>query len=707
MKVFLSFHFDGEQPQFERFAYRVSYYLGKQADLEVFCYQAGRHTSRWREPVGANLAQSERLVLFVGRSLGEVQEDEMLAFLESHPHHERGAIWVRLPGSAAIPDRLFQGRCITIESEISQPDTQVIKERGAEECARRIVGILGNAAWIADDGLPVGSPFDYEKDIISEFVAGGGRLQTPRRLSEGCPQTWPDVQRVPPPASPEMAYRQPHGFYDNPIGPEAIGGHRRDGDRIVVDTRAKYHSGVEGASGTPIGECGAGGVCLTHLGLSFPEAGPRPLLLYPVNQPTNRLRVAVLISGGIAPGINAVLAGIAQRHELYAEAYAAKFPHRYELEVRGYLDGFAGLRVGSYKRVTAEEARKWADAGGSEVGTSRYEPLLDTGDPSKRKARSQVIDRYVTLLDDAEIDILYVIGGDGSMKAAHAIWTRAQSMWLSGDIHRRISVVAIPKTMDNDILWVWQAFGFLSAVEKAREFVRQLHTEAKSNPRLGVVQLFGSDSGFVVSHTALASGVCNLALIPESPFSMASVSSYVCDSLRGTQRPYGVVLLSETAIPQDVDNYIEDKEVALEREEKLAVTAFMKNGRRVHGQTPDELRRAGLKIVSRVLQREIRSLAAVDGNDYWRNFRVFTNEPRHLIRAINPSVQDVIFGQRLGTLAVDNAMAGYTDFMISQWLTEFVLVPLQLVVLGRKRVPQGGIFWNSVLANTGQPANLA
>jgi 6-phosphofructokinase len=86
---------------------------------------------------------------------------------------------------------------------------------------------------------------------------------------------------------------------------------------------------------------------------------------------------------------------------------------------------------------------------------------------------------------------------------------------------------------------------------------------------------------------------------------------------------------------------------------------------------------------------------------YCSKFRVFTNEPRHLLRAIQPSVSDVIFGHRLGILAVDNAMAGYTDFMVSQWLTEYVLVPLELVVLGRKRVPQEGIFWKSVLAKTG------
>src|SRR5262249_22407466 len=120
-------------------------------------------------------------------------------------------------------------------------------------------------------------------------------------------------------------------------------------------------------------------------------------------------------------------------------------------------------------------------------------------------------------------------------------------------------------------------------------------------------------------------------------------------------------------------------------------------GRRVVGETPDELRTGCLKVVSGALEQDIRSLPGADG--YWRQFRVFTSEPRHLIRSVPPSVSDVIFGQRLGALAVDNALAGFTDFMISQWITEYVLVPLPLVVLGRKRIPGDGIFWRQVIAN--------
>jgi 6-phosphofructokinase len=231
------------------------------------------------------------------------------------------------------------------------------------------------------------------------------------------------------------------------------------------------------------------------------------------------------------------------------------------------------------------------------------------------------------------------------------------------------------------------------------------------------MQLFGSDSGFVVSHAALASGVCDAVLIPETDFSMKVLSKHIKERL-GTRyepgdkgkSPFGMILMAETAIPRiskddSKCDYLDDSDVGLGKRERKAIENFISNGRRVQGQTPDALRRGGIKIISRVLQREIREMATKKVK-IWEDFRVFTNEPRHLIRAIDPSVQDVIFGQRLGILAVDNAMFGYTDFMISQWMTEFVLVPLKLVVLGRKRVPKNGIFWKSVLANTDQPADM-
>jgi len=591
-------------------------------------------------------------------------------------------------------------------------------ETAPDEDKKGLVELLGQGPWIPDDDVPIGYPFSYEKDIIEEFVAGNGLLVSDHRVEAGCTMWWPE------PAMETAAEDESAkvSFHLNPVSEETIGTYRPHDARIIVDTRSKYHD--------PASETDRR--CLARCALTFCEAGPRQHLYFPRGKALN---VAVLVSGGIAPGINAVIAGIYERHHLYKRerdsvdktqarggagrkgqpktererkgATAQDYGPSYDLSVYGVRDGFAGLSRGELRELTEQDIREHANLGGSMIGTSRFDSLLDTENPHKRH---EALEDVVRNLSAYNVHILYIIGGDGSMRAAHAIWT------LARQIGRPVSVIAIPKTMDNDVLWVWQAFGFLSAVEKAREFVLQLQTEARSNPRLCIVQLFGSDSGFVVSHAALASGVneaCDCALIPEVDFTMRELSRYIIRRLderykpgREGRSPYGMIVMAETAIPKDVQKFLNSPkyadEIGLEQRERDAVDKFLRESRRVHGQTPDELRRAGLKIVSRVLQADIRSQT----DPYWKTFRVFTNEPRHLLRAINPSVQDVIMAQRLGCLAVDNAMAGYSDFMISQWLTEYVLVPLKLVILGRKRVPQKGIFWKSVIANTRQPADM-
>jgi 6-phosphofructokinase len=565
--------------------------------------------------------------------------------------------------------------------------------------------------------------------------------------------------------------------------------------------------------------------------------------------------------------------------------------------------------------ILEKQVREVAAKGGSQIETFRFDKLLP--DNSERNDK---LDSLVNHLVDRKVDILYVIGGEGSMRAAHALQTRARLVF--GE-NAAPSIVGIPKTMDNDILWVWQSFGFLSAVEKAREFIVNLHTEVSANPRLCVIQLFGSDSGFVVSHAALGAGAaCCGALIPEVNFSLEKLGDYICEYLKNEDnRRHGSLVLAETAVPIDVDDFLDEPMLGVTLVERTAVREFMgsalltnndiaegkriefiktildpdlnakwlkrlqplidssiitlmawitnpnppnptdpkdppnpispkdsakildqcwllildalnklikkeelwgqlkdfvkgdrsinqkgpallntletlkvvpseslwtsptlieslrnlrglmglpyeamlicrlidpenkterkhivsddgqktllvqlrkrltetlnrtileallpefirllsssQSERRVFGQTPDELRMAGLKIVSNYLQNRIRTMGDQNNlKDPWKHYRVLINQPRHLIRSMDPSCHDVIFCGRLGKLAVDNAMGGYSGFMISQWLTEYVLVPLDLVVLGRKRVPPNGIFWKSVIASTGQWANL-
>ncbi len=85
-----------------------------------------------------------------------------------------------------------------------------------------------------------------------------------------------------------------------------------------------------------------------------------------------------------------------------------------------------------------------------------------------------------------------------------------------------------------------------------------------------------------------------------------------------------------------------------------------------------------------------------------RAVTTFINRPRHHIRAIAPNAADRTYCERLGALAVESALAGYTGCMISWWLNEYVLVPLALAN-GKRSVVTGGLFWKQIVLSTGQP----
>lgn len=669
MQLFLSYHFPDDH-----WVRRVGYYLKKQGGLHPYFFSDEVHTRGFVAEIGEAIERADAFVLFVGSELGQVQGKEAQAaivrreVLERQGNSSLQLLRVSLPGATILPGSLtiFAATCPEFR-------VQSLDEAGAESCAREIVKCLGRA-WSGVDDLPIGYPFDYEKTIIAEY--SNDELDG-KWIALGCPSEWPRVQRK-------------SATVENLVSDAEIGLFR-DWDYEKKERREEDPQ-ILTAALTQIDTDR-----LIRRRLTLPEAGPRKFLHYPTSA-IGSLQVGILVSGGIAPGINSVIAGIVERQHLYA----ARGGYEPLLEVRGYHNGLkALLRTGTqYSRLTPEKVASQANLGGSLLGTSRAKEFMETDPTQVERSLRKAVDRLVS----AGVEIVYIIGGDGSMRAAHALRHKAREM------REDISIVGIPKTMDNDILWVWQSFGFLSAVQWSTEAIQNLHTEAKSNPRLCVIQLFGSDSGFVVTHAVTASGVCDLFLVPEVPFTLKEVSEYICERLtkrykesEGRERTYGMIVMAETAIPLDAEDYMDDSAVGLVDEEKRAIRSFLKEGRRVFGQTPDELRSGGLKLVSRTMEKRIQCLRG----DYWKDFRVFANEPRHLIRSIPPSSGDIIFGHRLGSLAVDCAMAGYDDFMISQWLTEYVMVPLRLVTLGRKRIPKEGVFYKSARASTGQPADLA
>jgi 6-phosphofructokinase 1 len=689
----------------------------------VFIYQDHqRADTTFIERIMTQLAASESLIVFLDEQLGVYQDEEIRTFRNWIVN---GKTLVRPDGSKAkrkiaficlkpISDKLFEpGAKLANCAQDCRILYDSIQAASDEETAKKIaqqLTIALNLQWRSDDDLPLDPHmFSYEKDIITFFhevkrLFGDGPIdpelaklsddpeqrtkdmeaanEVQRKWLNGCPVEWPETARIDDTTA------------GNHLKEAEIGKYRPFDARVTVKAlREKPQFNAEQ--------------------YALLEAGPREKLVFP-HKFAQTLKVGILVSGGIAPGVNAVIDGIVQRHWQYAKDH-------YRLDVRGLRDGFLAFDSSdeSSQPVAADpehargsgvvQTRDHAHEGGSILGTSRVDNLLASVD------RGELLEHVDDELCHKKLDILYIIGGDGTMKAAHALYTIHQNRHPD----KPLSVVAIPKTMDNDVLWVWQSFGFLSAVEKAREVIEHLSTEVESNPRLCVVQLFGSDSGFVVSHAVLATttGHSLAALIPEEGFSMEALMEHLRKAVRLDNRPpRGIVVMAETAIPSDAQLYVAANNnpkspyyVGLSTEEIEQINHFEEmrcKGQRIQGQTNDSLRSAGLKIVSRGLQNRLGKDEAGKPLPGWEHFRVFTNEPRHLLRAIPPSCLDIIIGQRLGTLAVDNALAGYTDFMISQWLTEYVLVPLKLVILGRKRIPRSGIFWKSVLAKTGQPSDM-
>jgi len=407
---------------------------------------------------------------------------------------------------------------------------------------------------------------------------------------------------------------------------------------------------------------------------SFMEAGPRARLLFN----PHGVRAAIVTTGGLAPGLNCVIHAIVKRHcNTYGPCTG----------IFGVYNSFKGLCNLADNRVSLDPdtTEEWLDKGGSQLGSVRYHYDEDEQRGKRKKVKiSEMASRIVTNLRNNNIDILYVIGGDGSLRVAHEI---AQE-----DPTR--SIVGIPKTMDNDILWVWQSFGFDTAVEQAKQTINTLRSEAEGTRRICLIELFGAESGFVAANAALASGHTDAVLIPEvfkamsgpriSKRAFAKSSLGYLDELvdhiqtivqNEPKNPHAVVVIAE-----GVGAMLEANGVAI----------------------------GGIPVKKKEFLRQFEDLVKNRVKDAHGNTMApFTNRPQHYVRAVPANSHDQIYCERLGALAVDNALAGYTSFVISQWLTEYVLVPTSLVIKGQKSIPVNGMFWKQVVSGTGQPLSKA
>jgi 6-phosphofructokinase 1 len=370
---------------------------------------------------------------------------------------------------------------------------------------------------------------------------------------------------------------------------------------------------------------------------SFEPGGPRREIFFDPAE----IRVGIVTCGGLCPGLNDVIRGLVL--ELTS--------HYGVTRIAGFRNGYRGLAARHGQDVvelTPAGVDHINEQGGTILGTSR-----GNQDPA------EIVDR----LDQLGVDILFVIGGDGSMRGAQRIAREVAAR------DRRIAVVGVPKTIDNDIPFIGHSFGFQTAFGKATESIRAAHVEATAQPGgIGLVQLMGRHSGFIACYAALATNDADYVLIPEVPVDVDAFLPHL--RRRVAERGHALVVAAEGA-----------------GQEYLSQNGTDASGNRRLGDF-------GLYLRGRILD----DFAAAGAE---ANLKYI--DPSYLIRSVPANPYDSVYCLRLAQAAVHAAMAGRTEMVVGTWRSRFVHVPIPLAVASRNQVDPEGDLWMSVLEATGQP----
>jgi 6-phosphofructokinase 1 len=274
----------------------------------------------------------------------------------------------------------------------------------------------------------------------------------------------------------------------------------------------------------------------------------------------------------------------------------------------------------------------------------------------------------VDTLERLGIQLLFTVGGDGTLRGAH---------FIVEEIRRRkldIAVVGVPKTIDNDISYVDMSFGFDTAVEAARQATRAAFVEASCHRAgIGLVKLMGRDAGFIASFATLADTQVGLCLIPEIAFNVAGVIEAAWQRIQ--RDGYAVIVVAEGAGQNLLGETAEFDASGNRRHSDIG--AYLKEV------IPEEFQARGISV----------SLKYID--------------PSYMIRSLPANARDANFCLRLGHAAVHAGMAGKTDIVIGSWRRRLTHLPIPLAVASRKQVDTNGYLWQTVLSVTGQPDDLA
>ncbi len=247
------------------------------------------------------------------------------------------------------------------------------------------------------------------------------------------------------------------------------------------------------------------------------------------------MRIGILTAGGDCPGLNAVIRAVVR----CASADG--------IEVLGFRNGYRGLFDNDFEELTRARVIGILPRGGTILGTSRFNPTKE----------EQSIPRIKENWELHRLSGLVVVGGEGSLSAARDL-CRDHAM----------QIVAVPKTIDNDIHGTDFTFGFDTAVTVVTDAVDRLHSTAESHHRVMVCEVMGRHTGWIAAYGGIAGGA-DVILVPEHPFRI----SRVCDLLRQRQqqgRAFSIVVVAEDAHPHpDEDFLTKEQGASIYRHDRL------------------------------------------------------------------------------------------------------------------------------------------